>query len=113
MQQSQQFIIVPPFEKIVALFTALTGQPFVAACHWNTWNRDDAQIESFRSYIRPCHQKLLDNALKTGKVLPFLRQLLRPYEYHIEANIYKKYWKLCSDSAACVHTEPVVVEWSS
>ncbi len=50
---------------------------------WEKCTPED--FERFRKYIRPSHQKILDDTVSGASENPcsFLRQLLRPYDYTI------------------------------
>jgi hypothetical protein len=81
-----QFIVVPPITKVTELFVKATGKPLAAGTSWMGWNacaKED--FERFRKYIRPSHQKILDDAVNGIAENPcsLLRQLLRPHEYTI------------------------------
>jgi hypothetical protein len=81
-----QFIVVPPLTKIAELFTKATGKHFAAGVSWVFWETCSPEnFERFRKYIRPSHQKILDEVVAGTAENPcsLLRQLLRPYKYTI------------------------------
>jgi hypothetical protein len=81
-----QFIVVPPLTKLTELFTKATGKPFVVGVSWMFWETCTvADFERFRKYIRPSHQKVLDEAVAGTAENPcsLIRQLLRPHNYTI------------------------------
>jgi hypothetical protein len=90
-----QFIVVPPLTKIMDLFTKVTGRHFAPGVSWVVWeeyNKED--VERFRKYIRPSHQRILDDVISGTSENPcsLLRQLLRPHNYTIRRNT--KGWSL-------------------
>jgi hypothetical protein len=91
----QQFIVVPPLGKIAPIFITATGRSLVAGVAWNEWKTVSAHdLEALRPYFRPCHQATLNRVVAGGSPQTLLRQLLRPYEYRIEAGIAKGSWVL-------------------
>lgn len=112
----QQFIVVPPLSKIAPVFTAATGRSLVAGVNWHDWNSVSASdLEHIRAYFRPCHQATLNKVVAGGSPQTLLRQLLRPYEYRIEAGITKGSWTLChgEETVAAVNVgEGRTVSWS-
>lgn len=81
-----QFIVVPPLVKISELFTKATGRHFAIGVSWICWeNCSKEDFERFRKYIRPSHQKILDETIDGTAENPtsLLRQLLRPHNYTI------------------------------
>ena len=81
-----QFIVVPPLAKIAELFAKATGRHFASGVSWMYWEpctKED--VERFRKYIRPSHQKILDDTVTGIAENPssLLRQLLRPHNYTI------------------------------
>jgi hypothetical protein len=95
-----QFIVLPPLTKIAEFFVKATGAPtFYAGTEWFKWKSvmpDD--IELFRRYIRPSHQALINAAVAAPtdgvKLCAFLRQLLRPHQFKIEARGSTESWVL-------------------
>lgn len=91
----QQFIVLPPLSKIAPIFTAATGRSLVAGVSWSEWHTVPAsELEKVRPYFRPCHSTMLDRAIAGSSPQALLRQLLRPYEYRIEAGSVKGTWVL-------------------
>jgi hypothetical protein len=91
----QQFIVLPPLSKIAPIFTTATGRSLVTGVSWSEWNRvPAAELEKIRPYIRPCHSTMLDRAIAGSSPQALLRQLLRPYDYRIEAGTVKGSWVL-------------------
>lgn len=86
-----QFIVLPALTKITEFFVKATGAGLRNGAEWFTWTSlltaDD--IEPFRRFIRPCHQALISAAVAApadaGRICAFLRQLLRPYNFKIDA----------------------------
>jgi len=86
-----QFIVLPALTKIQEIFVKATGAALCDGAEWFSWNStltaDD--IEPFRRFIRPSHQKLINAAVAAprdaARICAFLRQLLRPYHYKIDA----------------------------
>lgn len=88
-----QFVMVPPFSRIGGLFKKLTDQDIVVEATWKVWKSVElSAYESFRPYIRPSHQRLLDETIAGKEPTAFLRQLLRPYNYLIEKKPNNKGW---------------------
>jgi hypothetical protein len=84
-----QFCSLPPLTKVETLFVAATASQLSAGVSWFEWKViSPEQIEQFRPYIRPSHQRLLNLTLNGENPTPcaFLRQLLRPHGYRIESN---------------------------
>lgn len=93
-----QFILVPPIQRVAALFSIATTRPLDPEVTWTAWHLiPDTVLEGFRQYIRPCHHKLLNETLAGKSPLAFLRQLLRPHGYRIEATVGG--WRLTSETA--------------
>ena len=83
-----QFCAIPPLAKVVELFAAATATQLSSGATWYEWHPVSAeQLEQFRSYIRPSHQRLLNLTVSGEHATPcaFLRQLLRPHGYKIES----------------------------
>lgn len=83
-----QFCALPPLTKVETLFVAATATQLSAGASWSEWKTVfPEQLEQFRPYIRPSHQRLLNLTLNGENVTPcaFLRQLLRPHGYRIES----------------------------
>jgi hypothetical protein len=81
-----QFIVVPPLTKVTELFVKATGKNLVAGVSWAAWEIcNKEEFERFRKYIRPSHQKILEDSVNciSGNPCSFLRQLLRPHNYTI------------------------------
>ena len=113
-----QFVLMPPLTKVAALFTAATGRPLLEDVEWKAWSPvDSAEFEAFRPYIRPSHQKILNDVVSGKQATPctFLRQLLRPHEYRIEAN--SSGWTLKKGKPEDAHGVRVgsgrTVDWTS
>ncbi len=86
-----QFVVVPPLERVCRFFCAVTGRQFIPEVSWSTWvSCNNVEIEWLRDYIRPSHQKLLNETLSGEQDTPcsLLRQVLRPHEYRIEKTSY-------------------------
>lgn len=82
-----QFVQVPPLERVRQFFIFVTGQPFEPHVSWSIWKSPlQADLEWFRAYIRVCHQKILNDTVAGENPCKLLRQLLRPYDYYIDAN---------------------------
>lgn len=83
-----QFVTLPPMEKVALLFLNATGYRFEVDASWKSWKTLPAEsLIWLRPYIRPCHQTILNHTLSGVQATPLalLRQLLRPYDYRIEA----------------------------
>jgi len=114
-----QFRIPPSLERVASLFEAATALPLTHGAIWTAWSECPSElIEQFRPYIRPSHQQLLDTACanpSTGPALcSFLRQLLRPHKFKIEA--LRTGWRLLSSehqhtAAVSRKQESVRIEW--
>ena len=107
-----QFVVTPPLTMITGLFTTATGRPLVAGVGWITWTQpatDD--LEALRPYIRPCHQRILEDTI-AGKIpLALMRQLLRPHGYRIDTE--GKGWRLIGpDGVHGSHGPGATVTWS-
>lgn len=95
-----QFIVLPALTKITEFFVKATAaQVLESGTEWFSWEPlTAADIEQFRRYIRPSHQALLNAAVAAPtdgvRVCAFLRQLLRPYKYKIEARDSTGSWVL-------------------
>ncbi len=82
-----QFMVIPPLAKIAALFTKLTEKELHVEACWSTWSPyEPADIEWLRPFIRPCHQKILNETISGEQPNPLalLRQILRPHGMRIE-----------------------------
>ena len=80
---------MPPLTKVTGLFTKATGRHFASGVSWVIWETcDKEEFERFRKYIRPSHQRILDEVISGDSETPcsFLRQLLRPHNYTIRRN---------------------------
>jgi hypothetical protein len=90
-----QFCAIPPLAKVEALFAAATATQLNSGATWPEWHPLTAeQLEQFRPYIRPSHQRLLNSTINGENATPcaFLRQLLRPHGYKIESAA--RHWTL-------------------
>lgn len=86
-----QFVVVPPLDRVGRLFCIVTGCQFVPEASWTLWKVCDvSDIVWLRDYIRPSHQKLLNDTINGIQKNPcsLLRQILRPHQYHIEKTSY-------------------------
>ena len=86
-----QFVVVPPLDRIGRLFCIVTGCQFVSEVSWSSWKVCDvSDMLWLREYIRPSHQKLLNETIAGVQTTPcsLLRQILRPHEYRIEKTSY-------------------------
>jgi hypothetical protein len=86
-----QFVVVPPLDRVSRLFCTVTACKFAPEVSWNTWSACDAScIEWLREYIRPSHQKLLNETISGEQrtQCSLLRQVLRPHDYRIEKTSY-------------------------
>jgi hypothetical protein len=95
MAAKAQFIQTPPLERVKQFFILVTGQPFEPLVTWSTWAPiDPKQMQWMTVYIRPCHQKVLQDVISGTAPNPcaLLRQLLRPYDYYVDAS--KGSWTL-------------------
>ena len=80
-----QFVVVPPLSMVAGLFKAATRQELIPDISWSSLLDVSAtEIESFRPYIRACHQKIFNETLAGRGACALLRQLLRPHGYRIE-----------------------------
>jgi len=106
-----QFVILPPASLVAGLFIDVTGKPLSAGVTWTDCRAISAgRLEPLRPYVRPCHRSLLDRTAAGGSPLPFLRQLLRPYGYRIEAS--GESWMLIGPEGTHVgHTAGHTVQW--
>lgn len=86
-----QFVVVPPLNRVGSLFCIVTGCNFAPEVSWRIWpSYDVAELEWLYEYIRPSHQKLLNETV-TGvqqTSCSLLRQVLRPHNYRIEKTSY-------------------------
>jgi hypothetical protein len=109
-----QFVTLPPLEKIAQLFQAATGYCMENGMMWKSWNT--LSVESLtwvRPYIRPCHQAILNETVGGAQPLALLRQLLRPYDYRIEAG--NGGWTLRAgkpEKGVRVNTTAKRIDWS-
>jgi len=89
-----QFKEVPPLEDVKELFTAATGCSFQDDVSWKQWLTVDVDlILCIQAYIRPSHQKILNETAQGDRnACALLRQLLRPHGYCI--NHCQKIWSL-------------------
>ena len=86
-----QFVVVPPLDRVGRLFCIVTGCRFAPEVSWTTWIPCDVSgMEWLREYIRPSHQKLLNDTLANiqPNACSLLRQILRPHDYRIEKTSY-------------------------
>lgn len=86
---ASQFIVAPSETKVATLFVAATGRSLIPEVCWKSWNPVSTQeLEVFRQYIRPSHQKILNDTISGKQKSPcvFLRQILRPHTYRIESS---------------------------
>jgi hypothetical protein len=113
-----QFMVLPPFQKVCALFTQLTGKKLVAGISWASWESYEPEVlEWLRHYIRPCHQKILNETISGEQPNPLalLRQLLRPHGFRIEAEHGRSFWTVtnASPSLKGVHVKDgTLIDWS-
>jgi hypothetical protein len=114
-----QFRTPPSLERVASLFEAATALPLTHGAIWTAWSECPSElIEQFRPYIRPSHQQLLDTACANPSAGPalcsFLRQLLRPHHYKIEAT--RSGWRLMSlehgNGAVLRKDSPVKIDWA-
>jgi hypothetical protein len=113
-----QFIVVPPLSRIQLLFEKVTSCRFVKETGWKSWHpTETTDYEWLYEYIRPSHQKLLNETIDGIQETPcsLLRQLLRPHDYRIERTNYgwtlKEGRKSVSPSKISVRTGVMI--WSS
>ena len=86
-----QFIVLPALTKITEFFVKATGAVLRDGAEWFTWTSlltaDD--LEPFRRFLRPSHHALISAAVAaprdTARICAFMRQLLRPYNFKIDA----------------------------
>ncbi len=86
-----QFCAVPPLSKVESLFVAATASQLSSGVAWSEWHPVSVeQLEQFRPYIRPSHQRLLNLTVSGEHPTPcaFLRQLLRPHGFKIETTTH-------------------------
>jgi hypothetical protein len=86
-----QFVVLPPLDRIRVLFVKATGAKFIPEAAWHTWKPVTTEdIVWLREYIRPSHQKILNETIDGIQESPcsLLRQILRPHEYRIERESY-------------------------
>lgn len=107
-----QFIVKPPLHCVVPVFRAATGRDLAAGVSWTEFNVIPVDLlESLRTYIRPCHQGILERTLAGGSPLTFLRQLLRPHGLRIQT--LNKGWRVVDPEQPCVAvTSGRTVDWS-
>ena len=107
-----QFVIPPPLTKVSVIFTAATGRPLHAGVGWDAWiSPPPTDLEAVRPYIRPCHQRLLNETLAGKSPLALLRQLLRPHGYRIDTE--GKGWRLVGpDGVHGSHGPGCLIEWA-
>jgi hypothetical protein len=107
-----QFVVTPPLTQITLLFTSATGRPLVAGVGWSVWQKlstDD--LEAMRPYIRPCHQRVLEDTIEGKVALALMRQLLRPHGYRIDTE--GKGWRLIGpDGVHGAHGPGAIVTWT-
>ena len=113
-----QFMVLPPLQKVSALFMQLTGKTLIEGISWTYWNTYEPNIiEWLRPYIRPCHQKILNETISGEQPNPLalLRQLLRPHGFRIEAEHGRSFWTVTTASPCLkgVHVKDgVLIDWS-
>ena len=113
----QQFVQTPPRAMVEALFEAMTGHPCRVGVTWREWVPvAPGALEVFRPYIRPCHQRLLNNAVTAGTaaatttaIVAFMRQLLRPHRLQIDAATRRGPWTLIPEGGRV----PIVHQYQS
>lgn len=114
-----QFRVIPPLARVQSLFEAASSVSLHHGAEWSEFSEcPDELIEQFRPYIRPSHQQLLNAAIaKEGSrpLLSFLRQLLRPHDFKIEAT--STGWRLVSateeeSTAVRRKSSPVKIDWT-
>jgi hypothetical protein len=112
-----QFCALPPLTKVEALFVTATAKQLSSGVSWSEWIPvPSAEIEQFRPYIRPSHQRLLNSTLGGEHSTPcaFLRQLLRPHGYRIVAAAGSWTLRLKGDDPvehAVRRNKPVLIDW--
>ena len=103
-------------EKVAMLFYSATGCRLEVDASWKTWNA--LAPESYvwlKPYIRPCHQKILNETITGLHATPLalLRQLLRPYDYRIESGAGS--WTLKHgkpEKGVRIQKTPTTIQWS-
>lgn len=110
-----QFVVVPPLAKVGGAFFVVTGKVMTVEVGWSKWNDvSSCMFEVFRPFIRPSHQKILNETIARTQRNPcaLFRQLLRPHGLRIEAT--SQGWVLKEENAgkAVAKKEGKLVEWS-
>lgn len=106
-----QFIVKPPLTVVGSVFSAATGRNLSAGVSWiDSQAITGDLLETVRSYIRPCHQSIVDRAAAGDSPIPLLRQLLRPHGLRIEK--LQRGWRVVDPAHPCVaHTPGATVVW--
>ncbi len=111
-----QFMVVPPLAKIAPLFSKLTGCTLHIDACWSTWAMHTVEdFEWLRPYIRPCHQKILNETISREQPTPLalLRQLLRPHGMRIEQRNGQYIVVISSPMGGGIcEKEGVVIDWA-
>lgn len=111
-----QFRVIPPLNRVASLFEAATASSLSHGAEWSEWYECPSELlEQFRPYIRPSHQQLLTAALGGHPVLSFLRQLLRPHGFKIEAtNTGWRLFAVAEETTGAVkrRESPVKIDWT-
>lgn len=103
-------------EKVALLFYSATGCRLEVDASWTSWKTvSPASYTWLRPYIRPCHQRVLNDTINGTYPTPLslFRQLLRPYEYRIEAG--GGHWTLRTASpekGVRIKPNPTTIVWS-
>lgn len=103
-------------EKVALLFFQATGCRLEVDASWTSWKAMAPESYTWlRPYIRPCHQRVLNDTVAGlyPSPLSLIRQLLRPYEYRIEAGA--GHWTVRSTSpekGVRIKQKPTTIVWS-
>jgi hypothetical protein len=111
-----QFVTLPPMDKVALMFLNATGCRLEVDASWKSWKTLSADsLAWLRPYIRPCHQTILNDTLSGEQATPLalLRQILRPYDYRIEAGA--GCWMLRHGKpvkGVRVQAKPTIITWT-
>lgn len=110
-----QFVVAPPLAKVGGVFFVVTGKVMTVEVGWSKWIDVSACIfDVFRPYIRPSHQKILNETIVGVQRNPcaLFRQLLRPHGLRIEATSHGWILKEANAGKGVAKKEGTTVVWA-
>ncbi len=110
-----QFVVVPPLTKVGGAFFVVTGKVMTVEAGWSKWNDVSAcMFDVFRPYIRPSHQKILNETIAGVQRNPcaLFRQLLRPHGLRIEATSHGWILKEANAGKGVAKKDGTTVVWA-